>query len=70
MHGLGKELNVPDEARNARLPVVIEGSGFEVLSDDLLTAGESVAAAHWVIMPDRMTVHEGAAVAASSADNV
>ena len=30
----------------ARLPVIIEGSGVEVLGDDLLTARESVAATH------------------------
>ncbi len=51
-------------------PVIVVGKNVEVFGDDLLTARESVTAAHRVIMPDRMGVHEGGAVVASSADNV
>jgi hypothetical protein len=54
----------------ARRPVIVVGKNVEVFGDDLLTARESETAAHRVIMPDRMGVHEGGAVVASSADNV
>lgn len=54
----------------AGIPISIVRNSVEVFSDKLLPARESVAAAHRVIMPDRMSVHEGAAVVASSADNV
>jgi len=49
---------------------VVVGKNVEVFSNKLFPARESVAAAHRVIMPDRICVHEGAAVVASSADNI
>jgi hypothetical protein len=46
----------------AGFPISMVRNSVEVLSDKLLPARESVAAAHRVIMPDWMSVHEGAAV--------
>ena len=49
-NGLGRGDVVP------RVPVVLPIGSVEVLLDDLFSPGQSVAAAHWEIMADRVSV--------------
>jgi hypothetical protein len=40
----------------SRIPVVVPRGAVEVFFDDLLSPGQPVATAHWVIMTDRVSV--------------
>jgi len=54
----------------AGIPISIVRNSVEVFSNKLLPSRDSVAAAHRVVMPDRMSIHDSGAVVAVSADNI